>query len=190
MVDSIGEALQCSLFEPIEFLQESCVQAARESVDSILKSHPLSSFVPERPYYQAPADNGTPGNGTGTGSGGLRGDSGDVQALVRVREGIALAVGAAQHWDSSKRVRGAMMLQHMLATAKTMAKEVTKQIILLACLLINSQESSKLVCCIVDTIFTVHTIYLNSFIFCCTSTSTEETRRFGSERPRVSRPST
>lgn len=56
----------------------------------------------------------------------MRGDSSsvDMQALVRVREGIALAVGAAQNWDSCKRVRSAMMLQHMLITAKTMAREV------------------------------------------------------------------
>lgn len=136
-----GEALQCCLFEPLEFLQGSCLQTARESVDYVLRSYPLSSFLPEQSYFRVPSERAagdgshtpTPGIAPtpGGGSGGLSGGAGvslvgvgDLVAVNRAKDGIALAVSTARCWDSCKRVRGAMMVQQMLSAAKALASEV------------------------------------------------------------------
>ncbi len=155
LMANIGETLQCSLFEPLEYLQGNCLQAARESVDYVLKTHPLYTFLPEQSYYLVPSERpvspragagaspegdvrvGSPGVAPLAGVSGMTGVAsgagaslssligvGDLVAVNKVKEGVAMAVNVARSWDSCKRVRGAMMVQQLLLTAKAIATEV------------------------------------------------------------------
>lgn len=142
---NIGETLQCSLYEPLEFLQGSCVQTARDSVDHVLRACPLPSFLPEQSYFRVPSERavagdarvpppgiapitGVPGmTGVGSGAGAALSSLtgvGDLVAVNKAKEGVAMAINIARSWDSCKRVRGAMLTQQLLVTAKAIAAEV------------------------------------------------------------------
>uniref|UniRef100_A0A7S3GPU5 WW domain-containing protein n=1 Tax=Spumella elongata TaxID=89044 RepID=A0A7S3GPU5_9STRA len=152
LMANIGETLQCGLFEPLEYLQGNCLQAARDSVDYVLKTYPLHTFLPEQSYYLVPSERpvtvraglnpdgdvrvGSPGVAPLVGVSGMTGVTsgagaslssligvGDLVAVNKVKEGVAMAVNVARSWDSCKRVRGAMMVQQLLLTAKAISTE-------------------------------------------------------------------
>jgi len=129
----------------VEFLQGSCLQTARDSVDYVLRAYPLPSFLPEQPYFRVPCERaaasharapppgvspsvGVPGmTGVGSGAGASLSSLtgvGDLVAVNKAKEGVAAAINTARSWDSCKRVRGAMLVQQLLLTARSLASEV------------------------------------------------------------------
>ena len=141
LIESVGEVLQCGLYEPIELLQGDCVNVARELTDKTLKAHPYKSvtFVSDQVYFHT-STSSHGGNGSEAATASTNSNNNnttptvdasavavDVAALNHIRDGVSSAVHLAQGWDACKRVRSSILLQQMLVSAKSMAAEVRKK---------------------------------------------------------------
>ena len=152
--ERVGETLQCSLFEPTEFLQDSCVQSARDLVDTARKHPAMRSVVPDQPYYTVatqPAAADCDQAGESVESPPAKERATDISTVRKLRDGLAGAVAATQAWDNSKRVRGAMMVSQMLCLARQMAQEVGW----ISCLLQLNGLFSHCRCCVCSTLMRV-----------------------------------
>ena len=125
-MEGVGEVLQCSVTEPSEFILGDCVRTAKERVDTALRTHSLTTFIPDKPYYSLfPHASTDPIIDNTSNYRSAKAHNVGVSELKRVQNSISCSVQVAQGWDNYRKVSKAMLINQFVVAARALAEQVS-----------------------------------------------------------------